>query len=455
MVMAAKIRRKNPMQKKYKRLLVENNGATAERKPEILRINIGNSDVYTADSHKQAEEVSYVLVESSPLLSREISIPRLHSEVMVSESSVRIVVPNFGSISESIDEYSTLVLQEALRTIHSLVSTGTLNEEETVEVPVDAEARVEVEGDKLVIELPVESPVQEVSEEAAEAISEAVSLASLILNEGGVGKMIWDGTKYVLSRAAMVGIPMLIAHLAQNGINIPPEVIEGGAGTINDFISGLGPNLAKLGTWAVENLPGVVGGTIGTGILAKDALSASNKLKKSGDLKQARKDRLQAAFEVAKADGTLPPGVNTLEDYDKQVFTKQENAPRNRLLATLKPEEIVEFKDSKMSPEEFEAFRKLTPEQKIEFRKKNKGRQGFLGIGKKDPINPTEFSAEIQKQEQERIAAEKETAKKAKAEKKQKEAEAAKIAEENKKKQEEADRLAAEEKLKKRVSDFR
>lgn len=47
----------------FKKLLVEKKGVTVEKEPETLKADITNSSVYTPETHKQTEEVRYVLVE--------------------------------------------------------------------------------------------------------------------------------------------------------------------------------------------------------------------------------------------------------------------------------------------------------------------------------------------------------------------------------------------------------
>jgi hypothetical protein len=230
------------MAKEYKKLLIERKGVTVEKEPETLKISIGNDSVFDKDSHKQSEEVGYVLVEGSPVRrifleaeisanelealermtypekfeallkvfgaekisdlsdekkkeffntldevhvskeeSGEVEVPHKQAEISVSESSVVISIPAEG-LSEELDSDSEEILQECLRIIHSKLSHTSLSEE-TVSVPSEAEAEISFSGDSIVIELPIESPKSEVSEEEAEEINEAVSMAGIILEK--------------------------------------------------------------------------------------------------------------------------------------------------------------------------------------------------------------------------------------------------------------------------------
>jgi hypothetical protein len=224
------------MAKEYKKLLIEKKGVTVEKEPEILKTDVKNDSVFTPETHKQTEEIRYVLVENSPLRKvlkeeQEAEIPdfsgmsypqkfealmkhhgiekiselsdeekkeffntldEIHvskdeksgdvepNEVNVGDESVSIEIPG-SEIEEEIGEEDMEELKEAIRTIHTVLARSPLNEEESVQVPADAEAEVKVEGDKIVVEIPVESPKEEVEEDEAEVIEEAVSVIARIL----------------------------------------------------------------------------------------------------------------------------------------------------------------------------------------------------------------------------------------------------------------------------------
>jgi hypothetical protein len=252
------------MAKEYKKLLIEKKGVTIEKEPETLKLSVDNSSVYDKDGHKQSEEVGYALVEGSPYFrlleeaeaieglsamsypekfeallkvfgvdkiselsddkkkeffntldeihvsekeKNEVSVPATDSEITVSESSVVVSFPA-SKLAENVDGDMLEALRESLRIIHSTLAGKRLNEEETVEVPVDTEADIKFEGDKIVIELPVESPKQEVSEEEAEKINEAVSVARIVLDEG-----FWDEVKKFGGHLGRNWLPWTIAGL--------------------------------------------------------------------------------------------------------------------------------------------------------------------------------------------------------------------------------------------------
>jgi hypothetical protein len=105
-------------------------------------------------------------------------------EVMVSSDTIRIEIPVDGKeLSSEVSEEKMEELKESLRRIHTIFSSR-LNEEESVEVPMDAEADVKVEGDKLVIEIPVESPKEVISsEESKEVESEVQKISESLLGD--------------------------------------------------------------------------------------------------------------------------------------------------------------------------------------------------------------------------------------------------------------------------------
>jgi len=109
-------------------------------------------------------------------------------EIMVGDDKIVIEIPAVGKISapegEAMEE-----LQEAIKTIFRLISKSTLNEEETVEVPEDAEAEIEIEDGKLIVTIPTAATKEEVSQEEGEAIYEAISvIARSFLKEEDVVK---------------------------------------------------------------------------------------------------------------------------------------------------------------------------------------------------------------------------------------------------------------------------
>jgi hypothetical protein len=107
-------------------------------------------------------------------------------EVTVTDTSIKIEIPVSGSeeVASEVSEESAEALKEAFRVVYGILSGKPLNEEESVEVPMDAEADVKVEEDKIVIEIPVgQKPIDEISEEQNEKLQEALSVISYILKE--------------------------------------------------------------------------------------------------------------------------------------------------------------------------------------------------------------------------------------------------------------------------------
>jgi hypothetical protein len=108
------------------------------------------------------------------------------TEVSVTSTSIKIEIPvaSGESVTDGLTAEANAVLQEGLRIVYGILSGKALKEEETVEVPVDAEAEVKVEDDKIVVEIPVESPKDEITPEENEALQEALKAISFVLKEG-------------------------------------------------------------------------------------------------------------------------------------------------------------------------------------------------------------------------------------------------------------------------------
>jgi hypothetical protein len=147
---------------------VHDDSAEKEHTPDVE-----NSDVYTSDEHKQAEDVKEVVVENE---TPTIEIHTDAVEVTIPLSSNQEVVP-----SEEITPEQQELVAEAFATIYKAFAKRPLNEEETVEVPEDAEANVEVEDGNLIITINVDQPVAEISDDKSEEVSNAVGVIESIL----------------------------------------------------------------------------------------------------------------------------------------------------------------------------------------------------------------------------------------------------------------------------------
>jgi len=187
--------------------------ATEEKTPKGLKVSFGNSKLYSADVHMQSDDVEPVLVENEVVAAPEAPVADVapeattdatvevsadkaeaETDVKVTDDKIVIEIP-VGADHELNTEMTpaeTEVVKEALRVVYTNLVGGFLNEEEgTVEVPADAEAHVEVEGDKIVIEIPtVEAPVEEVSEKVAEEIQEAVNAMEFVVKKNKKGKKV-------------------------------------------------------------------------------------------------------------------------------------------------------------------------------------------------------------------------------------------------------------------------
>jgi hypothetical protein len=154
--------------------------------PEALKKNMHDDP---KDSNKIPEklEKKHLKEESEEAVPAEPTVEvstEVQPDLMVSDDSIRIEIPLAGQevISEVTPEEEE-ALKEAFRQVRGIVSGKRINEEETVEVPADAEATVSVEGEKLVVEIPVENPIQTIPQEQVDGLSEAVSAIAFILRK--------------------------------------------------------------------------------------------------------------------------------------------------------------------------------------------------------------------------------------------------------------------------------
>jgi hypothetical protein len=212
------------LNKKLEKLLEELGSAAAKpvhdnSKPATHTPKIEMKDVYPSDEHHQSVEVEPVLVESP--------------EILVSESGVRIELPVLFNerVKASLSEREEEIVSETIRIVYGALSGKLLNEEETVEVPKDAEAEVKVEEDKIVIEIPIESPAEAIDEPTAEKVNEALSVMDALLKEESVFDRDVDSEITINENSVSIKIPLSeIQHketqLVESSIELFRELLE-------------------------------------------------------------------------------------------------------------------------------------------------------------------------------------------------------------------------------------
>jgi hypothetical protein len=155
---------------------------------EALLKEFGVSKISELSDEKKTEffntlDEIHVSKEESGESSEAAPLPEApEQEVLISESVVKAKIKTKGKKpKKSVTKKEMATLQESLRTIYGIFASRTLREEETVEVPVDVEADVKVEGDKLVVEIPVESPKEMISEPEAAELQESLNTILSVL----------------------------------------------------------------------------------------------------------------------------------------------------------------------------------------------------------------------------------------------------------------------------------
>jgi hypothetical protein len=166
----------------------------------------------------------------------EVDAETAQPEMMVSSDSIRIEIPLAGAELKEVGESEMEKISESLAAIAEIFGTRSLREDETVEVDVaNSEATVEVEGDKLVIEIPAEPKSEEITEEQADKIYESLEVVlENVLNEKRVG---W---KRRLQRAAKgFGIGATTGATGGAVFGLPGALFGGLGGGITGAIGGL------------------------------------------------------------------------------------------------------------------------------------------------------------------------------------------------------------------------
>jgi hypothetical protein len=168
---------------------VHDNGEAKELTPKV-----SNDEVYTADTHEQAEDVKEVVVENEEVPSVEVA-PAVEAPVAdvaveetpsisISTDKVEITIPVSADHSvntDSVTPEQEEQLAEAFAAVYKVFAKKPLNEEETVEVPENAEAEVEVEDGKLVVTIHVDQPETEVTADDQEKLDNAVEVIESVL----------------------------------------------------------------------------------------------------------------------------------------------------------------------------------------------------------------------------------------------------------------------------------
>jgi hypothetical protein len=181
--------------------------ATKEDKAIVLKVDLANSSIYSPNHHKQSEDLKPVLVEGliglddyAPILeglgfkANEFNFSYLtesesteetveiskdaQAHVEIEGDRLVIEIPTSEGIVDS--DLGDKVLAETMKFLRSSL----IKEEETVEVPVDAEAEVKIEDEKITIEIPLEKEPEAVSSEQLEVVQECVAIIGHVFKEG-------------------------------------------------------------------------------------------------------------------------------------------------------------------------------------------------------------------------------------------------------------------------------
>jgi hypothetical protein len=134
----------------------------------------------------QANDADVAIAEPA-MESPIVDIPTdVQPEVSLTNNSIRIEIPIVGgeSIVDEVSAEEADALQEALRTVYRILGNNMLLEnEDSVEIPADAQADLKTENGKLVIEIPLENPIEEITQSSADALQEAINVISFLLKE--------------------------------------------------------------------------------------------------------------------------------------------------------------------------------------------------------------------------------------------------------------------------------
>jgi hypothetical protein len=238
--------------------------ATKEGEGKSVKVSLSNSHVYPAAEHKQTEEIQAVIVESfleasKGLLeglnydTKKYTVEYLIEQVGLLEGEEETVeIPTDAQADVEIEdgklvielpiaqeeivdsEVGAAVIQEALKGIYAIFASR-LNEEGSVEIPADAEAEVKVEDEKLVIEIPTEMPEQ-VSDEQIEALQEHINLITLALTEGFSFKDIYPESQYRRDRLVEEFVAMPDADADKFLTGLSESSLELFEGIINGYV---------------------------------------------------------------------------------------------------------------------------------------------------------------------------------------------------------------------------
>jgi len=151
------------------------------------KLAANDAELAGAIPSEEVMEVQPEMAEEVAPESQTIEVPKdVEPVVEISDNSITITIPvsnKEGVATEFLPEEQE-ALEESFRTVYRSLSPRTLSEEESVEVPSDAEANVKFEDGKLVIEISTgETPSEEITQDQADALNEAIAVISYILKE--------------------------------------------------------------------------------------------------------------------------------------------------------------------------------------------------------------------------------------------------------------------------------
>jgi hypothetical protein len=222
-----------------------------------------------------AEAISEALTIISALLKEEVS----PVTARILENSVRIEIPvsTKGYSGLELNEDNRSLLEDYLYSVYASVTSKPLNEEGTVEVSSTPEAHVEVEDDRIVVEIPVEGAKDNLdASEEAELKEAAIGVASailggLVLNEldtvmpdggGGVGPIIMPDGIPGLTKPLYPVIPAPAVPPTPPTIPTEPGLIQRGVEAIanspfGQYVGTIANKFGEAGANLMSSIPGV------------------------------------------------------------------------------------------------------------------------------------------------------------------------------------------------------
>jgi hypothetical protein len=162
-----------------------------EDEEAMAEVELEDGEFSAPDEHEDEEAMAEAELEDEVMTQsdeEEVTVNPQETSVELQDNSVLIRIPlsSQSQLASEFSEEESEALQEALRVVYKVLGASSLSESEEVEIPEEAEAKLEVNPETKTLEIEIQlgsEPREEISQEEADTLQEAIAVISYLLKE--------------------------------------------------------------------------------------------------------------------------------------------------------------------------------------------------------------------------------------------------------------------------------